>query len=401
MAAAYATVNHSISDYQWLVGPAAGSLLSELANSDGDPLADAARLRKTLTAARVHLLLEQAALRRRARRKFAAAERMFFTPVGLEQATDEIVAAYKAGRFAAEQIVWDLCCGIGGDLLALARRGPAAGVDRDAVTAIFAEANCRDLAAEIRYSVAVQTGDIANVELSQSMAWHLDPDRRSLGRRTTRVEQYEPGLPIIERLLARGGAAAIKLAPAAAPPASWQAEAELEWISRDGECRQLVGWFGRVAHAPGRRRATIVGDGEFRSLTGDADAALPVARQIGRYLAEPDAAVLAAGLTGVLAAEHGLAALAHGAVYLTGDRATPDAALRWFEVTDLAPFDLKRFKTLLRERGIGRLEVKKRGVDLDPARLARQLRVPGDRAATLLLARMGENVMGILAQRVT
>ncbi len=392
-------MTHSISDYQWLVGPAAVGLLEELAVSDNKPLADAARLRKTLSAARVHLLLEQAALRRRARQKFAAAEQMFFTPVGLEQATDEVVAAYKASRFTGQENVWDLCCGIGGDLLALARRGPATGVDRDAVTAIFAEANCRALATEIPHSVTLQTRDVASLDLPEAAAWHLDPDRRSLGRRTTRVEHYEPGLPIMERLLANR-AAAIKLAPAAAPPANWQTEAELEWISRAGECRQLVAWFGPLAKTAGQRRATLVADGGFRSLIGDPDTALPVARQPGRYLVEPDAAVLAARLTGALAAEHDLAGIAPGAVYLTGDRVTPDAALRWFEITDLAPFDLKRFKALLRERRIGRLEVKKRGVDLDPARLARQLRVPGDRQATLLLVRMGENVVGILARRV-
>ena len=98
-----------VQDYQWLLGPAAAELLAELAASDREPLAHAARLRTTLSAARVHLLLEQVALRRRARQKFAAAERMFFTSVGLEQATDEVVAAYKASRFTGQVHFWDLC----------------------------------------------------------------------------------------------------------------------------------------------------------------------------------------------------------------------------------------------------------------------------------------------------
>ena len=59
-----------------------------------------AGLRKELSAERVHLVLQQAALRHRARDKFAAAERMFFTPLGLEQATDEVIAQHKAQRFA-------------------------------------------------------------------------------------------------------------------------------------------------------------------------------------------------------------------------------------------------------------------------------------------------------------
>lgn len=215
------------------------------------------------------------------------------------------------------------------------------------------------------------------------------------------MEHYNPGLPTVERLLAACRVAAIKLAPAAEPPAHWQTKAELEWVSQGGECRQLVAWFGPLARSPGRGRATVVtGQGEPRSLLGDRRAPLPVADRLGRYLAEPDAAVLAAGLTGALAAEHDLAAIAPGAVYLTGDRFDRDAALDWFEISVVAPFDVKRFKALLRERCIGRLEVKKRGVSLDPALIRRQLRVPGDNHATLLLARMGDAVMGVLAQRI-
>lgn len=397
------SVTNPFDDYQWLVGPAAERWLSQLAGSASEPLGQAARLRKELSATRVHLLLEQTVLRRRARKKFAAADRMFFTPIGLEQATDDAVAAYKAGRLPAQAAVWDFCCGIGGDLMAIARRGTATGVDRNAVAALLAEANCRALVGEGCAGVELRALDVANIELADAAAWHIDPDRRSGGRRATRVEQYEPGLPVVERLLAACPAAAIKLAPAAEPPLPWQSDAELEWISRGGECRQLVAWFGPLAQTPGRRRATVVsgrGEGEPRTLTGDPYAPLGVAARLGRYVAEPDAAVLAAGLTGTLAAERDLAAIAPGAVYLTGDRMTRDAALHWFEISDVAPFDIRRFKALLRERGVGRLEVKKRGVSLDPAQVRRQLRVPGENRGTLLLARLGDTVVGILAQRI-
>ncbi|MGH7139964.1 MAG: hypothetical protein ACREHD_29850, partial [Pirellulales bacterium] len=104
----------SFDDYRWLVGDDAGRILAELADWT-NPLGTAGRLRKNLSATRVHLLLAQVELRRRARLKFIYAERMFFTPVGLEQATDEWIAAYKASRFLSNEPVIDLCCGIGGD----------------------------------------------------------------------------------------------------------------------------------------------------------------------------------------------------------------------------------------------------------------------------------------------
>ena len=75
------------------------ALLDELAG-DAAPLHTAvARLRGTLSPAQTHLLLEQVELRRRATAKFTHAARMFFTRIGLEQATDEWVARYKAARF--------------------------------------------------------------------------------------------------------------------------------------------------------------------------------------------------------------------------------------------------------------------------------------------------------------
>ena len=82
---------------------------------------------------------------RRAREKFSQAERMFFTRKGLEQATDEQFAAYKASRFSDAGRVADLCCGIGGDLLALAAAAAAVAFDLDPVACLLAEANAAAL----------------------------------------------------------------------------------------------------------------------------------------------------------------------------------------------------------------------------------------------------------------
>ena len=60
--------------------------------------------------------------RRKAAKKFADPEHLFVDPIGVEQATGIEVARYKARRFAeigADRII-DLCCGIGGDAMALA-----------------------------------------------------------------------------------------------------------------------------------------------------------------------------------------------------------------------------------------------------------------------------------------
>jgi hypothetical protein len=319
------------------------------------------------------------------------------------------VADYKAQRFAGKELVFDLCTGIGGDLLALARRGTVVGFERDPGVALIAQANARLIAgpsdAALPPSAEVRVEDVCQVELERASAWHIDPDRRPSGKRTTRVELHEPSADAIDRMLARNANGAIKLAPAAEWPESWTEQAEMEWISRGRQCRQLVAWFGDLAAAPGKRRATIVGADAQDARTivdcvGPGQGA-PAAAHIEAYLFEPDPAVIAAKLTGELARQHSLHAIASGAIYLTGPQLISDAALASFEVMEVLPFRLKPLKSLLRERGIGNLEIKKRGVEHDPAEIRRQLQLRGDLSATLLIARVDKRVLAILARRHT
>ncbi|HEV3415397.1 MAG TPA: class I SAM-dependent methyltransferase, partial [Pirellulales bacterium] len=392
-----------LADYDWLVSQDTARWL-DLASAVAKPTpALAAQLRDELSAERTHLVLEQAALRRRAAEKFTLARRMFFSPVGLEQATDEWIAKYKAARFPPNVPLADLCCGIGGDLLALAGGGPTIGIDRDPITTVLAKANLAvwTNAGRPPRQAEFQTADVAQFDLSACAAWHLDPDRRPAGRRTTRVVAHDPAAEVIERLLATCPNAAIKLAPAAVLPDGWSRRAELEWISRTRECRQLVAWFGELTVSSGSRRATMLdGDGAVRrTIRGEPDSPIPHAPRIGRFVFEPDAAVLAAKLTGALAGEHGLAAVTPGIAYLTGDTPLDEAALACFEVLDLLPLRIRALKSWLRQRSIGRLEIKKRGVDLDPAQLRRQLRVAGDTSAALLVTRLAGRDTVIAARR--
>lgn len=402
-------VDATLDDYRWLLTADAQPWLHTLAASAEPPsVARVARLRGQLPAARVHLLLEQVELRRRARAKFSAADAMFFTRRGLEQATDEQVAAYKARRFEPGWRVADLCCGIGGDTLGLAQRCDVAAWDRDPIVVLLAEANGRRVLPGERVGSggdaprwpAFVCDDAMHCPLHDLDAWHIDPDRRPGGRRTTWVGGYQPGLVQLQALLQRCPHAAIKLAPAAEVPGDWGSAAELEWISRGRQCRQLVAWFGDLARHPGCRAATVLGDHPPHTIVGRPYPEPPVAQRIGRYVFEPDPAVLAAGLTGTLARQYGLAALASGVGYLTGDSACDDAALSAFEVHEMLPLKLPVLKAAVRTYGIGALEVKKRAVECDVARLQQQLRGPGQRTAALIVTPHAGQTRALLCRRL-
>jgi THUMP domain-like len=87
-------------------------------------------------------------------------------------------------------------------------------------------------------------------------------------------------------------------------------------------------------------------------------------------------------------------------VYLTADKPVDDAALTTFEIEAVLPYRVENVKTLLQARGIGQLEIKKRGVDCDLERLRSQLRVKGDQRGTLIVTRVGDQVQAILAKRI-
>jgi len=393
---------------QWLLSPAAEAALRLAADDSLSPRQRQDRLRARLSVEQVRLVCEQASLRLRAREKFSLADRMFFTSQGLQQATDQYVAQHKARRFADLGRVFDLCTGIGGDLQALARGNrEVAGYDRDPATALVAQSNATLVLANACGAasprVTVHSRDVRMLPLDDCDAWHIDPDRRPSGRRTTQVDLHEPSAAEMGVLLARNSNAAIKLAPAARWPEDWTSRAELEWIGRARQCRQLVGWFGRLAVRPATRRATILDPAGncLRTVLDppdSADSPVPLGA-IDAYLFEPDPTVIAARLTESLAIEHQLRPIATGAIYLTGPRPIDDAALACFEVLETLLFRLKPLKGLLRARGIGQLEIKKRGVEHDPETLRRQLQLRGDHAATLFVTRLEKRVVAVLAQR--
>src|SRR5262245_20406852 len=227
----------TLDDYRWLVSDAARPWLAqardELQHAGLSPRY-LQRLRQDLSAERAHLVVEQVEPRQRAREKFSQAERMFFTRKGLEQATDEVLANYKAARFPEIGLA-DLCCGIGGDFMSLVQRATAGiyAVDRDPIVLALTSANAHLLSR--RSATFVPTSAADWPILVYLKAWHCDPDRRVEGNRTTQIDLCEPPLEALDEMRTRNANAAIKLAPATEVPPHWWDVCEREWLGSRGE----------------------------------------------------------------------------------------------------------------------------------------------------------------------
>ncbi|MEM6330992.1 MAG: class I SAM-dependent methyltransferase [Planctomycetota bacterium] len=389
-------------DIDWLLSEAAGPLLEDAMRAAEPPHTLAKRLRTAASPTRAALVMEQAGLRRRGAAKFDRACQMFFTRVGLEQATGEAIARYKARRFPAGQRVADVCCGIGGDLLSLAAAGPVAAVDTSTLCLRLAERNAEVAGgADKPRRVEVIAGAAERMPVEDFAAWHADPDRRPAGRRTTRPALHSPDDEALTRMLDRQPDAGIKLAPAAQQPAAWLGRCELEWISHAGECKQLVAWSGALAQRPGQRRATrIAPAGDANSLIGAPAPPPGAAPSIGDCVYEPDPAVFAAGLDGLLAAEQDLQPISADSGYLTGAAGRGSPLLAEFAVEEVLPARVKPLAAYLAGRGVGRIEVKQRGAGVAIPTLRQKLRLRGPHGATVLVTRRAKKLVAIVARRL-
>ncbi|MFI2643156.1 methyltransferase domain-containing protein [Streptomyces sp. NPDC018610] len=370
-----------------LLTPEGRALLDEVRGTDpADELAVATRLRREHPAELVSAALGQARLRQRAAAKFgeADARRMFFTPNGVEQSTRSSVAAYRAARLRELGVtsVADLCCGIGGDAIALARAGiRVLAVDRDPLTAAAARANADELG--LADLVEVREADVTEVDPSPYDAVFVDPARRGGRGRIFDPEAYSPPLSWAVDTALGAPRAALKIAPGI-PHEALPPQAEAEWISDGGDVKEAVLWFGTE---PGLVRATLLPGPRTLRGRGLPD---PQVRPLGRYLYEPDGAVVRAHLVAEVAEELDGGLLDETIAYVTADELRPTPYATAYEITDRLPFNVKKLKALLREREIGVLTVKKRGSAVEPEELRRKvLPKPHGRAAvTVFLTRV-------------
>ena len=418
-------------DYRWLISEKAEPLLTETMTALMNRV-NSVRLIKALrqqtSVNRAALLLEQAQLRIRGRQKFSLADQMFFTRRGLEQATGEPLAQYKARRFSQMKSVADICCGIGGDLMGLVNRQldqPATsdegstnttdprqsrstfhsvGVDADELTGWFASHNAsiaNSLSDSATGVVRVQRSEYATFDRNGFDAIHCDPDRR-VERRTILAQHFSPPLDQLLREISREVPLGIKLAPATVLEPSDCREIEREWIGDRRECKQQLLWRGSITDKPGWRTATAViahDAHQFSVLEESLFAELPQTGKLQRFLYEPHPTILAAEMTDAFAAQLGLARIAEGIGYLTGAQLVHHPLLSSFEVIEVLEMSFKKTLQCLRSYDVGTIELKRRGISPAMAAAFEKMKLSGSRQATVFLTRLDRQRIVVVAQR--
>jgi hypothetical protein len=435
-----------------LLSPEGRELLDRLAGEEMSP-ARALRLAESLRGSYppdlVAAALTQQALRVSARTKFSRADAMLFTRPGLEQASSEQAARHSAARYVDARIVADLCCGIGGNLVAIAAGRRVVAVDSDRTSLEFARHNAEvygaadrvaAVCADVRYLTLARAGSrramtcaSADRALASVDALFIDPARRSDGRRL-RAGHSEPPLGWSLGLAEQIPAVGIKSAPGlplGMVPAGW----EIEFLAIGRNLKEALLWSPALATT--RRRATVLpaasGTGAVPTLPTGPPAALlagppatrpagppgtpptgppatpptghtlisspgsqvPVAAP-GAFLLDPSPAITRAGLVEELARELGAWKIDPMIAFLAADAPVRTPFARTLRVLESAPWHEKQFARRLRVLGIGSADIRRRGLAGDVQQIHRRLGLRGDGSALVVITRMNGRPWGLI-----
>jgi THUMP domain-like len=385
--------------WQHLVSEAGADLLRAVRGKPQIGPRDLKRWRERFGVEETAAALDLLNARRKAKRKFPERRDLLADPQGVEQATSALVAGHKAKRFAAlgPARIHDLCCGIGGDAMSLAKMAPVVAVDASPLRAWMAgvNADCESLCA-----------DVTALELRDEV-FHLDPARREESadrrRRMHRFGDYQPGPDFIEDLLRRCPSGAIKLGPgvdfAELPSPD---STELELISERGTLVQAVLWTGDLAQRPGERTATCLPAGA--SFTAH-PRPLAEPQEPGRYLYAVDPALERGGLMGAFVEHLRAAHISVGVVHeklglLTTSDRLEQPLLTGFELHRQMPYRQPKVKAALAELGAGEVEVKTRGGAVNPDEAQLALRGQGSKRMTVFILRLGQQKRAYLCTRL-
>ncbi|MBW3561883.1 MAG: hypothetical protein KY437_05235 [Actinobacteria bacterium] len=330
-----------------------------------------------------------ASVRLRARDRYDDADRLVFTSELLQQASHPAVAAHRARRFAGGGTVADLCCGAGGDALALRGSGAQViAIDIDPGACLLAAHNL----ASRGHPRWVVNADAVTGPVTSGLLVHADPARRRGGRRLRSLGDYRPSVPALTPVLDRASGGGLTVSPGVdLRDPDLPTGGELEFVQIGGQLVEAVVWLGDLRRAGCRATATLIGadGGTSVSLSRQGPTEELRVGPVGAWLVEPSAAVVRARLHDQLGGEIGARRLAVTRALLTTDDRPPGSPLyRTWRVEAVLPARPKEVRAWLRDADERPLEIAVHGLDVDPERFVRalgpQLRGPDGRRVHLV-----------------
>ncbi|KQB83804.1 THUMP-like domain-containing protein [Corynebacterium oculi] len=299
-----------------------------------------------------------------------------------QQATPAPVARQRARRLARHAaMVHDVTCSIGTEGHAYQEEGLAyLGSDVDAARTRMAARNLAGVPGAL-----ILRAD-ALVPTSAAEVIVADPARRAGGRRISDPARLLPPLPALLEAHA-GRHLAVKCAPGI-DYSGWAGLASVSSVA--GAVKETCLYSPGLAEGVRREAVMVTPQGVDRltdAMPEDVGADLP-----GRYIVDPDGAVVRAGLVRQYAAREGLWMLDERIAYLTGDRLPEGRS--GFAYLETVP--LKRAQEALKRHDAGTVEILARGVEVDPDALRKKWKLKGRNPMTVVCTRIGRQGVALI-----
>ncbi|MGK6351157.1 THUMP-like domain-containing protein [Parapedobacter sp. DT-150] len=267
--------------------------------------------------------------------------------LSLEQTSSQVTAAYKTALLPPHIRVADLTGGFGIDAYFFAQRATSViHCERNASLSEIARHNASILGADDITFIAADGLEYLKTLADDTMdCIYLDPSRRVDKRKVFRLEDCEPNVVAVQRiLLQKAGKVLVKSAPLldiSAALGVLQHVSEVHILSADNEAKELLFLLDRAhAGAPLLTAAALKGGSvqPFSFHAAEEKAAVADFGPPGQYLYEPDAALLKAGAFKLMGQRYGLKKLHPHTHLYTADTVVADFIGKTFQVDHVMPY---------------------------------------------------------------
>jgi len=344
---------------------------------------------------------------------------LLYTEKALEQASSERTARLKAAFLRGRVI--DLCGGLGADLLFNAPHcEQVTYCDLDPQLSRLFEYNAGILGI-VNYSILCDDAIaiLSNLPDDSYDVIYADPDRRSGQGRSIRLDKASPNLtPHWDLLLRKAPLVVIKASPGLDVTASEREIphlSEFRVISVNGEVKEILLLLRRAYHGSthgfihsSTLRTAILcktresKEDEIRRWSSDAEISdeetstehlkAPSPWDITQkalFLAEPDPAILKAGLAGMVALKTGMAPTHKGGVYVLGSEAPTEFPGRVFHIIDQLPANQRTIRQWCKQHEVNSAHIACRDFPESPDTLRKSLKLADGGTHYLFLTRYG------------
>ena len=307
-----------------------------------------------------------------------------------EQCSSEITACYKQRFVQCDDWLCDLTGGLGVDAYFLSKKARF-------VTFVEKDKNCCDIAIENFRTLGADNIQVINIDALDFLKskevhkeniniFYIDPSRRSSGnKRLYAINDCEPDLLKVIALLPNPYRLVIKLSPMldiTQVLTQIPSVREIHVVAIKNECKELLIFSESLASVTPAMKgvdfdpeiycANFGGDGteqEFCFHLRDEHAAIaPIAKNLGRYLYEPNASILKAGAYKAVALQHGVEKIHISSHLYTSVHPVLKFPGRIFEITGVLPFNNRMCKTIHRSIPQANISVRNFPLSVDELR---------------------------------